>query len=728
MRPQVPAFLLLFALTAVPLYPEELACGTSPEHNQWLRELGAWSAAKARAARPRDRAIANSTRDGDIVIVPADDTNAPFRRSFDLAGRTLVFEPQGASSFLVRNVPLEWNGGEGTLVPIVAGENYGIVNLDFDFPFHGSSVRTLYVSAYNGIYFDQPGRTELRQYGDLNLATEQRAVIAPLLTTPRARLTTTPTIDVAKDATSAAITWTTPGAYSVRATLHASGEIRFSYLFVNRTVAASAVVITSGAEAWRHQRSAIAEGTDATGDIASGLTPDMAGMVDITNVSVDRVGDLNLFELRIRTRTPVDPVRLAESGSVQFAAVFGSTQSIRFVPAADGRDRYILPVWGTDTKSSAARIESDELVMTFTREHIDASTPTPIQIRIHRDGRLMDMTDPMTVVLPPSARSVRTDFSAVSETLLNDEPILEAFTAPILSVYRVWEQVKAIDPTLTEANIDGVAIYQNFFTDIVTYAGAYSTGGNAAVSGLANGDSEYLFEPRAPALMHMNAIGYGHNRTEPGASRLILHEFGHRWLLFTSIFENGVRTRKLNPLSAHPAQYVDTRAAFPVVTETDTSVMGGGFFTDRGDGTFTSAAYGPYGYSWLDLYLMGMVSPQEVPQMFYLDESNPELGGEYYAPPNEIFNGVRRNFTIDQIVDATGTRRPAFPQTQRNFRLVFVMVSDPDRPVRDAEIAAINDYRGFVERDFPIATGGRGSISTILAPPTVPVRRRAAPK
>jgi hypothetical protein len=114
--------------------------------------------------------------------------------------------------------------------------------------------------------------------------------------------------------------------------------------------------------------------------------------------------------------------------------------------------------------------------------------------------------------------------------------------------------------------------------------------------------------------------------------------------------------------------------------------------------------------------------------MFYVANSNPALGGEYYAPANQTYNGARRDFTVQQVIDGTGARQPSFPNTQRNFRVVFVLVSDPDRPVTDEELAAMNDYRGLLENDFRTATNGRGSVSAVIEQPPAGPRRRAAGK
>ena len=690
-----------------------------------------WSAARARQAAAKGLTESAASLRGDVFVLPADDTNAPFRRPFDLEGRTLVFERQGTTGFAVRNLPLEAQETDGTrLVLQSTDEPHATVDLDFEFPFFGGSVKTIYVSGNNGIFLSEPQRASIGQYGDADLAGQRQAVIAPLLTTHPSHLGPTPQVFVRQNGNSAVITWSAEGAYRVRAALSASGEIRFSYEQVDRAVAGAAVLITSGEEAWRSRSSSLARVADAEGDVSlppgTTASPAVAEMLDITDLEIERVAALDLFEVRIRTRRAIDSGALKDGEFLHYAVTIGG-QVVRFLAHADGRQRYLLPVWGWNWGSQAARIEGNDLILSFVREHIAALSAVPVRAT-SRLGSSGDATQTMTVSFPLSPDLVRTDFSQTTEAVRDDRPIAESFTAPVLSVYRVWEQIKQADPTLTDEQIDGVAIYQNFYTDLVTYAGAYSTGGNPRASGLSEGDSSSLTEPRSPALMHMNAVGYGHNRTSPGASRVVLHELGHRWLLFTSLMENGERTRALNPVSAHPAQYVDTRAAFKVYTDSDTSVMGGAFFTDHFDGKFTTGGYGPYGYSWLDLYLMGLAGAEEVPPMFYVGDSAPSLGGEYYAPVNRTYSGTRRDFTIQQVIDGTGPRKPAYPGAQKHFRVVFVLLTDPRRDPTDEELASVEHYRQLLEADFRTATNRRGEVSTRVTSGASGPRRRAAGK
>ena len=72
--------------------------------------------------------------------------------------------------------------------------------------------------------------------------------------------------------------------------------------------------------------------------------------------------------------------------------------------------------------------------------------------------------------------------------------------------------------------------------------------------------------------------------------------------------------------------------------------MGGSNWTDNLDGTFTSQdhATGAYlGYSWVDLYLMGLASPDEVPDFFYLADTDPHVRDAYWADSGITVRGTK---------------------------------------------------------------------------------------
>jgi hypothetical protein len=218
----------------------------------------------------------------------------------------------------------------------------------------------------------------------------------------------------------------------------------------------------------------------------------------------------------------------------------------------------------------------------------------------------------------------------------------------------------------------------------------------------------------------MNQLTYGWNATPKNASNVNLHELGHRWLYFFRIMEGGAPTRALNPVSAHPAGFVSTPAAFKVFEDGESSVMGGGTFNFQG-GRFTAHTQNN-GYSWTDLYLMGLAAPEEIPPWYYISNTSPALPNEYWPAEGASVTGTRRDVAIDQIIGAEGARNPSTALSQRLFRVLFVLVTDGAEPT-PIEIAKVNEWRGVLETNFAIATGQRGRVETEWV--SVPKKRAA---
>lgn len=714
--------LLAFSAAAQP----HLECATSPANNERVRELAAYSQAKAMQMK---RAAATSIQDrGGVFVLQADDATAPFRRPFDLAGKTLAFERRDAQTLAASIQPLAFDTDLGARVGITTENGATPVDLNFDFPFYDKTVRRIFVSGFNAIYLADPAVSAIDQRGDLELATTREGVIAPFLTTMSTQGSGFATINVKQTADKATITWTRVGDYTMQATLSSSGAIRFSYPTINNVIAGS-IVVTSGSEPWREERTDLAAVSDATADfVRSNVPAAVAPMLDIANVAVSRVNGTDLLELRITMKAPLKIGTVPANDLAYVSVTIDGRLLLRYYLERRGGDAilYAVPVWGTKEGTPAARVEGSTLVLSVLQDYLAGlANPTTVSVSTTLNSLgLIDVANVGTVTLGTPARETRTDFSQLSGTVEMRGPVEEAFTLPVLSVADVWSQVRSAYG-LRDEDVDGVAIYQNFFTDLILYAGAYSTGGNPGVKGITDATRVGPNQPRSPALLHMNKVGYGVNRDARAASHVVMHELGHRWLFYFSILENGSRSFVLNPISAHPAQYVDTRAAFPVYLGADSSVMGGGTFTDNGDGSFTSSEYASYGYSWLDLYLMGLADKSEVTPWFYIANSNPQLGEAYYPPERRTYRGTRHDVKVQQVIDSMGARTPAYPDTQRTFRVAFVLLADPDRPVGENELALVQQYRGLLEQNFPVATGGRGNVTTSIAAVPPPARRRA---
>ena len=87
--------------------------------------------------------------------------------------------------------------------------------------------------------------------------------------------------------------------------------------------------------------------------------------------------------------------------------------------------------------------------------------------------------------------------------------------------------------------------------------------------------------------------------------------------------------------------------------------MGGATWADNLDGTFNSPPfYASRGYSWHELYIMGLAEPGEVEDWFYIRDPDPMLPAAYWPPDGSEVTGERVDVGVDQIIQALGPRIP----------------------------------------------------------------------
>src|SRR6185437_10651127 len=150
------------------------------------------------------------------------------------------------------------------------------------------------------------------------------------------------------------------------------------------------------------------------------------------------------------------------------------------------------------------------------------------------------------------------------------------------------------------------------------------------------------------------------------------HEMGHRWGVSVSAKVNGENI-VLGPV--HWTRGLQAPVAFPYQRPVEASAMGGGVWQDNRDGTFTQLDDDYYvpatGYSYLDLYLMGMISASEVPDFFILRNLVP-AGKDANGHP--IFKADRTNLTVQDVIAAEGPRTPDVDHSQRAFNTGMVLI------------------------------------------------------
>ena len=188
------------------------------------------------------------------------------------------------------------------------------------------------------------------------------------------------------------------------------------------------------------------------------------------------------------------------------------------------------------------------------------------------------------------------------------------------------------------------------------------------------------------------------------------HEMGHRWSAFVSAKING----ELIPLGpTHWATGLQAPAAFPYQRPVEASAMGGGVWQDNFDGTYTQLDDDYYvpatGWSYLDLYLMGLIAPNEVPDFFLL--RNVVTQGKD-ANGHTIYKADRTRITIDEVIAAEGPRLPDVDHAQKRFNTGMVIVLEHGHKLPPELLERVEGIRMRWMDYWETTTGHRSTMTT----------------
>jgi hypothetical protein len=219
-----------------------------------------------------------------------------------------------------------------------------------------------------------------------------------------------------------------------------------------------------------------------------------------------------------------------------------------------------------------------------------------------------------------------------------------------------------------------------------------------------------------------NIISYTHQIGERTPDRRLLpynygvsqiaHEMGHRWSAFVSA-KIGTETIPLGP--THWARGLHAPAAFPYQRPSEASAMGGGVWQDNFDGTFTQLDDDYYvpatGWSYLDLYLMGLISAAEVPDFFMLRNLVP-AGKDAQGRP--IVKADRTKVTIQDVIAVEGPRLPDVDKAQKQFNTGIVVIVERGKSPSQELLDRATGIRAAWIDYFSTTTGHRASMTAVI--------------
>jgi hypothetical protein len=188
------------------------------------------------------------------------------------------------------------------------------------------------------------------------------------------------------------------------------------------------------------------------------------------------------------------------------------------------------------------------------------------------------------------------------------------------------------------------------------------------------------------------------------------HEIGHRWSAYAAARVNG----QMISLGAWPHwdPGLQARVAYPYSLPLEASTEGGGVWQDNLDGTFTQLRDGYFvpasGYSYLDLYVMGLIAAAEVPD-FFIVRPLVRIGTDANGRP--IFKGQRMRMTIQDVIAAEGPRLPDVNHSQRHFNTGIVVIVEHGRTPSAELINRANGIRRQWIDYWAITTGRRASMT-----------------
>ena len=686
----------------------------------------------------------STTADNQILVELTPEDAAP-AHLFDLNGRTLIFTPDGSGGYARDVRALTWEADIGEPV----ADRAEIDLSSFLFYFAGRRWGSFYVSKHGALTFGEPLTYEywgpnwfatMREHANRFVAAPTISPFyKPILGGQDGETSEAEQQHVSVSPERVVVTWTArePFFYvhaqgypqqkpaRFQAVLRADGSIAFNYVDVSL---GDGIVGLFTAAAELTRGAVIASLPDVR-------NPELPGHLDLLDMTIYATNtDAVILEFTTREPIPEPP-----DGTIYSYRLYFDTDEPYWVEFGDGSDMDFLwmiqkggrggggTIGGVPFGAGGNRIallaDISELagLSAAVIAHAAEFSDDGRWIRGHTSGVLR-------LELPPAAAV--TDLSEPDTRFSSASAQREVFS------YRGVPDLEAVACRVIEAlgeEFDLFIFHNEFRVDTQVSASPWRRYSSGAEQGIGNrphpdapcggGRLKGLWE--RPVWVYALHEDSGFRRD----LALFVHEFTHTWTAYLS-FEKDGRREPLFDESCNCHWRVDlhTAAAFPRRATEAMSIMGGRFWQDNGDGTFTPhTRYNSAGPSWLDLYAMGLARADEVPDTFILrDLEVVEEVATTWPDGHDggLYRGRKEIISIEQIVAAEGPREPPAAAAQKAFNAAFVYLLEPGHAPNADLLRLHAAYRDTAIEHWSRVTGGRSRMTTTV--PSAPNRSPAA--
>lgn len=668
---------------------------------------------------------------GEVRVIPVGDILRRPASFFDLEGKTVTFTPDGAGRYSVQTGDLTWVETSPATGRALDLRKQTEISLPFAFPFAGRIWTSIHANTNGNVSFAAPETTHWEHRSpfsrgtmrsvaaavDVRSAGGMEAMIAVLWAIYEETEETVVSVD--SSPARVAITWNAlrmiprnhyyeplgRNVFQVR--LYPSGVVELAYQEVSE----------------RDGIVGLFQGTGARGKVLSAASDDLG---DVPNATLDIVS----AELVDNGSMVIGSVTMADEIP---ESVPSGTLAFYFTLNSDGGScRVGLRVRATGRKAWTSCNSTLEGDVPYTVQGSTVEVPISKLLHLERavswrvtavwwggqEGFDRLYGQSLNIV------GANPDLSLLTATVTGN--IFEVFHYPAVS--KDSRQVISSIYGRAPADEELAAVFTDFRFDDIYNTGPATGAINAPVLGIGGRrdnprrGSDYASDTLLSALSGARYIG-GPRWVESGTDdarefhghsygvRHVVHELVHRWAAFLQ-FKDPASGRLEDLMDescgCHWSKWLHVPVRYPVwrgysnQPYSGGSVMSGGVWQDNGDGTFTEQDTGyprVMGLSDLDLYVMGMIPPEEVRPTFLLRDVV-ETGKRGVVRATKVL--VR----IEDIVAAMGPRVPSASEQRKRFKLGVYLLHEDGRAPRADLLARAQNLTGDVVKYFTLATTG----------------------